>query len=896
MKDHQMRKLILAVCCLLPASAQWQQVTVPSTGEAASAFRTPPAGFGMLLWWNWWGPITQESIVRDLDQIHSHGVTGVLLGAAYGIDPPYLSPGFFELIRYAVDQAKQRGMKVWLADEGSYPSGFAGGKFNTDHPELRMQAVVVSEQINLSGGAQVQRTLPPETVGVLAVNLATGASQTIAGGGAGNLQWRAPTGNWQVLIVRHDFRTSPTRYVNNPQPVKSTQYSLCDYLDPEAISTFLAEVHEQYKKYVGDEFGKTVVGFFGDEPDYSIAGIPWTPRIFDEFQRRKGYDIQPWVAQFFGPKLTSDAQLAKADYWDVWSDMFRDAFFRIQADWSTGNGLAYVVHLNSEDALMSQVTTDGDYFKDERYVPVPAVDDIWRQIWMDKVSDFPKLASSAAHLFGRPRSFTESYEVYGRGMSLEQAKWVMDYQFVRGINLLLAGLFNATDPNTMEDPTTNPQWAQFGLFAGYANRASYLLSLGTPAAQIALYMPTTSMWLGDAPSNSSLLHTAQQLLEKQRDFDFIDEQSLTSALPIEGGVFRSLSGQGYRAVIVPPATVISRAALARLQTFSASGGKVVFLGPTPSLTNDVTFLNPGAPPDLAWAVAEPTGEITQRVLDTLPAPDVRFDRPQAAVKYQHRSWGDGEMYFFFNESAEPQALSATLTGGGRGQIWDAETGEIRPVRATAADGNTVTIPLALDPWQTQFVVLGPVPAGAAPEEAPTGPPETLAELDTGWAIDLDGKHLESPLKTWADLGAPAFSGAVHYQQEFTIPAEQIAARARIYLECGDVRYSAHAWLNGIDLGDRVWRPFRWDITAALKPGGNVLEIEVRNTRASAWIGDPAALVLVQKQAATQGGYLATYLPFDEEMILAGLLPPVTVVMRKEERPTQPRRPARPRVD
>ena len=111
-----------------------------------------------------------------------------------------------------------------------------------------------------------------------------------------------------------------------------------------------------------------------------------------------------------------------------------------------------------------------------------------------------------------------------------------------------------------------------------------------------------------------------------------------------------------------------------------------------------------------------------------------------------------------------------------------------------------------------------------------------------------------------------------------------------------MRYSAHAWLNGIDLGDRVWRPFRWDITAALKPGGNVLEIEVRNTRASAWIGDPAALALVQKQAATQGGYLATYLPFDEEMILAGLLPPVTVVMRKEERPTQPRRPARPRVD
>ena len=71
---------------------------------------------------------------------------------------------------------------------------------------------------------------------------------------------------------------------------------------------------------------------------------------------------------------------------------------------------------------MSLARSEGDYFKCERYVTVPAVDTIWRQIWMDKVSDFPKLASSAAHLFGHPRSFTESYAIYGRGMSLEQAK------------------------------------------------------------------------------------------------------------------------------------------------------------------------------------------------------------------------------------------------------------------------------------------------------------------------------------------------------------------------------------------------------------------------------------------------------------------------------------------
>jgi len=878
-----MRKLILAACFLLPASAQWQHVTVPSTAEAALAFRTPPAGFGMLLWWNWGGPITKEFIVRDLDNIHAHGVQGVLLGTAYGVDPPYLSPPFFELIRYAVEQARQRGMKVWLADEGSYPSGFAGGKFNTLHPALRMQALVVSERFSASGGEDVRHDLAPETVGVLAVNRSTGDSQTIAVAAGGELRWHAPEGNWLLYVVRHDFRTSPTRYVNNSKPVKSTEYSLCDYLDPEAIHAFLADVHEQYKKYIGAEFGKTVVGFFGDEPDYSVQGIAWTPRIFDEFQRRKGYDIRPWVPQFFAPRPSKEAQLAKADYWDVWSDMFRDAFFRIQAEWCTANGLAYVVHLNSEDALMSQVRSEGDYFKCESYVTVPAVDTIWRQIWMDKVSDFPKLASSVAHVFGRPRSFTESYAIYGRGMSLEQAKWVMDYEFVRGINLILAGLYGSTDPTAPAQANSNPQWEQFGSFAGYANRASYLLSVGRPAAQIGLYLPTTSMWLNDARANSALLHVEQQLMEGQRDFDLIDEQVLAWPLPRSGGALSNASGHQYRAIVVPPVTVISQTAIARLHEFAKSGGTVVFLGPPPSLANDRTFLNAAAPPDIGWATGEPAGEITPRVLAALPAADARFDRPLAAVKYLHRNWRDGEMYFFFNESAEPQTRTVTLAGSGRAQIWDAETGRIQPIRATAVGTGTVTVPLVLEPWQTQFVVLGPVPAGAAPEQAPTGPPETLAELDTGWAIDLDGKHLESDLKTWAGLGAPGFTGSVRYRREFTIPAARIAAGARIYLECGEVRYSAHAWLNGVDLGDRVWRPFRWDIAKALKPGANVLEIEVRNTPASAFIGEAEKLKQVEQQARTEGGYLARYLPFDKEMVLAGLLPPVRVVMLQAER-------------
>ena len=99
----------------------------------------------------------------------------------------------------------------------------------------------------------------------------------------GSIAWTAPAGKWTVIVVEHQFSTSPTRSDTNPKRVKDGTQSLEDYLDPAATAQYLAFTHEQYKKYVGDEFGKTIMGFRGDEPDYSIRGLPWTPKFFDEF-------------------------------------------------------------------------------------------------------------------------------------------------------------------------------------------------------------------------------------------------------------------------------------------------------------------------------------------------------------------------------------------------------------------------------------------------------------------------------------------------------------------------------------------------------------------------------------------------------------------------------------
>jgi hypothetical protein len=224
------------------------------------------------------------------------------------------------------------------------------------------------------------------------------------------------------------------------------------------------------------------------------------------------------------------------------------------------------------------------------------------------------------------------------------------------------------------------------------------------------------MWMGDQQADRSTTKLGWQLFEHQVDWDYFDEQSLSSVATIADGGFKNLSGQVYRAIVVPSSTVISRAGLERFQAFVKAGGKVIFVGKIPTIVVDKTFLNAAkdAPPDLSFAtLIEPSGDITERVLAALPQPDVTLASPWQRLTYTHRSWRDAEMYFFFNESNQAESRMATIAGRGEAQVWDLGTGEIHPMSAATAEGNSVRFPLVLGPYEAKVVVVGPLPGGVA---------------------------------------------------------------------------------------------------------------------------------------------------------------------------------------
>jgi hypothetical protein len=765
-----------------------QKIQMLTAAQVETAWKNPPAEYGPEPYFGMNGAVTIESLSHDLDTMKSLGFHAVTAQAGGGMPAAYLSPEYFAFFKKFVLEAKKRDMKVWIVDDIGYPSGFAGGIFattGTKH-DLSMQALSLGRRLPVKAGEALNQPAGPDTVAAVAVS-STGEHVAVPIAG-GNINWTAPAGSdWTVMLVDHVFRTSPTKSDTNPTHAKDSTQPLEDYLNPAATAAYLEATHNGYYKAMPELFGTTILGFRGDEPDYSISGLPWTPDFFATFQQRKGYDIRPYLAAILlsqgggrqrppagagarpangapqsdpafippGPPLPttklSDADLrAKADYYDVFSQMFRDGFFKPQGLWCAAHGVEYQVHLNHEEMEMDLTRSEGDFLRDMKYVENPGIDAIWHQIWTDTVSDYPRLASSAAHVYGHPQSFTESFAAYRPAPDVTLARYIINEQLVRGVNLIETMFYPATHPEAAAAPPTsgndspgarprprggpaaymlNPAWPAL---MDYTRRVGYMMSMGRPAASVALYIPSSSMWLNDRDSDTAFVSTERMLSERQIDFDIINQDALATDLNATPGALESMSGNRYRTVIIPSAAVLSQAELDRLRALAKGGGKVLFLGRTPAIISGKTILDSRAaiPADFSFATVETSDQLPATPTPPAQAPtappaplavpasieaalakvistrEITLDSPDTALKVNTRRLNNADVFFFFNEGSQPTSHTVTIKAAGTTvRAWDPATGTVSTLPSHPAKPGTHTVTLDLKPYETTLITI-----------------------------------------------------------------------------------------------------------------------------------------------------------------------------------------------
>lgn len=571
-------------------------------------FEDPPAASRPMMFWIWNGDLHRQRIEQQVADMAQKGCGGFFIhpmGEAFrlqdfvrGMSPGYLSDGYFEAVRWAVEAAATHGLYAWLYDEGGWPSGTAQGKVLEGHPEHTAQVLTCRP-----GPAHPGRW-NTDTVAVLAT-FADRDPQVVEPDAAGAVL--PPTGATGLLW----FVTAPMD-------------GHVDLLSPAAVARFIEVTHERYAACVGEHFGKTIPGIFTDEPAVvgrvASARLPWTPRMLQEFSARKGLDLRPHLPALFSedvlpaglagaPPPQQRAQVRCA-FCDVWTDLYHQAYWEQLNDWCAAHGLIHTGHVGGEDNLPDHARHGfGHFFKTAGSLHAPGVDVIWRQVDWDRRDnfDFPQFASSAAHQRpgqgggeeGTPFDnlvLTETNGVYGFGLTFEQMRWLVDWQALRGVNLIAPMAYSYTTEGGRLFRTQdhmgpgNPLWQYYRGFADYVGRLCTVLRQGVALADIAVYYPIEPLWADPEGEEghqawASLRQVTAALHEEQAAFDFIDAGALRAAEISQGAL--ETPGQDYSTIIVPQTPFLPLDVLQKLRALYDAGGRVVFIGSVPEGCSDL---------------------------------------------------------------------------------------------------------------------------------------------------------------------------------------------------------------------------------------------------------------------------------------------------------------------
>lgn len=275
-------------------------------------------------------------------------------------------------------------------------------------------------------------------------------------------------------------------------------------------------------------------------------------------------------------------------------------------------------------------------------------------------------------------------------------------------------------------------------------------------------------------------------------------------------------------------------------------------------------------------------ESVARVLAQMGVPpDFESDGP---LRYTHRREGDTEIYFVANrEDRLIEAQCVFRVAGKSPELWHPVTGKRRVLPDFHASGGRTSVLLGFEPHESYFIVFRRAASRAVPGGAENFPRfHTAAEILGPWTVHFDplrGGPAEparfDTLEDWSrrpEEGIRHYSGTARYRISFTLPQSSLGnRRTPLYLDLGKVQVVARVKLNGHDLGVLWHRPFRLDITSAVRAGENAAEIAVANLWPNRLIGD-------QSLPADKRVAWSTWNPYKENapLLASGLLGPVTL--------------------
>ena len=922
----------------------------------------PPNDARLRAYW-WWinGNVTREAITRDLEEMKAKGFGGALICDADGSSqdgnaraphgPTFFSAEWRELYKHTLREADRLGLEMSLNIQSGWNLG--GPMVKPDDAPKKL----VWTEARVSGGSNLTLKLPqpkgrdgyyrdlfvlaykrnpalpanrkplqnqqqkalldplrpfsapdsaplyqefPSTPG----EEDTRAGEVIALPGKfaadGSLAWKAPVGDWQVLRIGCTL--------NDHSRVSTCSegwdgYAL-DPFDAGAFARYWNAVVDPLIKDAGPLAGRALKYLHTDSWEVEVAN--WTPTLREEFKKRRGYDLLPWLAVITGRIVNSREESNRFlnDFRRTMGDLAIDNHYKLFKKWAHRHGLL----IHPESGGPHAVPIDAQQCLGFNDAPMS---EFWAWSWRHRVGDanrfFVKQPASAAHVYGHKLVLAEGFTTIGphwQETLWDNLKPSFDFACTEGLNLLVWHAF-VCSPMSEGIPgqqyfagthlNPNVTWWEFSEpFFAYINRCQAMLQQGLPVADVAYY------YGGHVPNFTQLRSSDPARVGAGYDYDVLTEEAILTRLRVKDGRLVLPHGVGYRLLVLPERDMISLPVLKQLKKLVRDGATIV--GPQPARAmslqgyprNDAEVKTLG---EELWAGKSGKGRVIsgRSAREVLVAdgvlPDFQFRAAQAGrpdISYIHRRTGEAEIYFVANRSTNAVRVEAMFRVSGASgkapELWDPMTGDCAgPAEYHRQNGHTV-MPLEFAPCGSWFVVFrAPAVDAPAPGRNRASEFTPIAEVSGSWTVAFDPKwggpasvQFEA-LEDWtrrAEPGVKYYSGRATYTKRFDLPDRGALSGERLYLDLGSVRELAAVKLNGKSLGVAWAPPFRVDITDAAKPTDNLLEVEVVSFWPNRIIGDQS-LPESQRLTRTNIRKLTAGTP----LMPSGLLGPVRIMKR-----------------
>jgi hypothetical protein len=663
--------------------------------ESLSAeFKAPSAEYTTAPFFVWNYKITKEEIDNFLQDFKNQGSKQVFVHPRPGLVTEYLSNEWFELFKYTVEKGKELGMKVWIYDENSYPSGFAGGHVPDQMPESFNQG---------QGLKMTKFDVLPDTADkyYLCLKEENGSFTNIT---ASLEAEKGKAGKY--LLFSKTYLEKSDWYGG---------FSYVDLLYPGVTQKFLELTMPGYEKYLGKEFGQTVPGIFTDEPQInSSGGIRWTPDLFDVFQQKWRYDLRTQLPSLY--EEVGDWKKVRHNYTQTLLQLFIDRWAKPYFEYCEGKGLKFTGHYWEHE--WPNMRPGGDNMAMYAWHQMPAIDMLFNQFddstaraQFGNVRSVKELAS-VANQTGRQRKMSETYGGSGWELTFTEMKRNGDWEYALGVNLMNQHLtyFTLAGARKYDYPPSfdyhEPWWNNYKYINDHYARLSLALSAGKQINDILVLEPTTSVWLYDSYANrdkkvAEIGQAFQSFITKleknQVEYDLGSENIIKNRGSVRNGKF--VVGQcSYSAVVIPPLMEnLDLETYKLLERFVANGGKLIAFS-LPSLVD-------GAPSEGLNKLLSKKADKIIKEQDLNPeiiskyfyASNINFTDLSGVELYHHRRiLSDGQLLFLANSSLTASLQGSLKIKGADAVEMNTITGEIKAYPFNQ-DGENISLSIDLPP-------------------------------------------------------------------------------------------------------------------------------------------------------------------------------------------------------